>query len=322
MAENEISSLDHNHPLFLQASDAPGLVLIPLTLTGPENYALWSRAMKLALRGKGKLGFVDGSYVKSIYKGALAEQWEKCNAIALSWIGSTVSNKLMPSIVYASNAKKVWANFQERFDRSNLTRIYHLWTAIATLRQGTDSVTSYYSKMKDLWDELDVIAPLASCDCEESRPSVELLKNIRLLQFLMGLNESYGNIRSNILAKRPVIIVNEAYAIVTQEESQRTLGVTNTLKDPLTMLAGKGHEFKPKRSGLICDHCGYKGHLKENCYKIVGYPPDFKSKKKGQNSGGKTYVNSATSEEKHVPMLPTQGNFFTEEQYKQLVNLL
>ncbi|XP_016473358.2 uncharacterized protein LOC107795270 [Nicotiana tabacum] len=176
--------------------------------------------------------------------------------------------------------------------------------------------------MKDLWDELDVITPLASCDCEESRPSVELLKNIRLLQFLMGLNESYSNIQSNVLAKKPVITVNEAYAIVTQEESQRTLGVTDTLKDPLTMLAGKGHEFKPKRPGLICDYCGYKGHLKENCYKIVGYPPDFKSKKKGQNSGSGTYVNNATSEEKHVLMLPTQRNFFTGDQYKQLVNLL
>nr|XP_016479471.1 PREDICTED: uncharacterized protein LOC107800758 [Nicotiana tabacum] len=176
--------------------------------------------------------------------------------------------------------------------------------------------------MKDLLDELDVIAHLASCDCEESRPSVELLKNICLLQFLMGLNERYGNIQSNVLAKRPVITVNDAYAIVTQEESQRTLGVTDTLKDPLTMLAGKGYEYKPKRIGLICDHCGYKGQLKENCYKIVGYPPDFKSKKKEQNSRGKTYVNSATSEEKQVPMLPTQGNFFTEKQYKQLVNLL
>ncbi|XP_075074866.1 uncharacterized protein LOC142162417 [Nicotiana tabacum] len=137
--------------------------------------------MKLAFRGKSKLGFVDGSCVKRMYKGELVEQWEKYNAIVLSWIGSTVSNELMPSIVYASNAKKVWADFQERFDRSNLTRIYHLWTAIVTLRQRTNSVTSYYSKMKDLWDELDVIAPLASCDCEESRPSVELLKNIHLL---------------------------------------------------------------------------------------------------------------------------------------------
>ncbi|XP_070012839.1 uncharacterized protein [Nicotiana sylvestris] len=137
--------------------------------------------MKLAFRGKSKLGFVDGSCVKRMYKGELVEQWEKYNAIVLSWIGSTVSNELMPSIVYASNANKVSADFQERFDRSNLTRIYHLWTAIVTLRQRTNSVTSYYSKMKDLWDELDVIAPLASCDCEESRPSVELLKNIHLL---------------------------------------------------------------------------------------------------------------------------------------------
>ncbi|XP_019238180.1 PREDICTED: uncharacterized protein LOC109218282 [Nicotiana attenuata] len=231
-----------HHSLFLQASDTPRLVLISLKLTGPENYALWSRVMKLALRGKSKLGFVDGSCVKGMYKGELAEQWEKCNAIVLSWIGSTVSNELMPSIVYASNAKKIWADFQERFDRSNPTRIYHLWTAIATLRQGTDLVTSYYSKMKDLLDELDAIAPMASS--------------------------------------------------------------------------------RVKRPGLICDYCGYKGHLKEICYKIVGYPSDFKSKKKGQNSGSRTYVNNATSEEKQVPMLPTQGNFFTEDQYKQLVNLL
>nr|XP_009759202.1 PREDICTED: uncharacterized protein LOC104211777 [Nicotiana sylvestris] len=114
----------------------------------------------------------------------------------------------------------------------------------------------------------------------------------------MGLNKSYGNIRSNVLAKRPAITVTEDYAIVTQKESQRTLGVTYTFKDPLTMLVGKGHEFRPKRPGLVCDYCGYKGHLKENCFKIVGYLSNFKSKKKGQNTGGRTYVNNATTEEK------------------------
>lgn len=125
--------LDHNHPLFLQARDAPGLVLIPIKLTGPENYALWSRTMKLAIRGKEKLGFVDGNYVKSKYRGELAEQWNKCNAIVLSWIG-TISSELMPSIVFASDAKKVWNDFQERFDRLNLTRIYHLLMEIAIMR--------------------------------------------------------------------------------------------------------------------------------------------------------------------------------------------
>ncbi|XP_070021754.1 uncharacterized protein [Nicotiana sylvestris] len=227
MARNEVSSLDHNHPLFLQAKNTPGLVLIPIKLTELENYALCSRATKLALRGKGKLGFVDGSSTKRRYRGELVEQWEKYNMIVLSWIGSTVSNKLMPGIVYASDARKVLNNFPERFDRSNLTRIYHLWAEIATMRQGTNSVTSYYTKMKDLWDELD-------------------------------------------------------------EESSRTLCVVDTHRDPLTMLPEKTQGFKPKSTGLIYEHCGYKSHLKENCYKIVEYPQDFKSKKKAGQFGGNT----------------------------------
>ncbi|XP_070007998.1 uncharacterized protein LOC142165223 [Nicotiana tabacum] len=244
MAGNEVTSLDHNHPLHLQPGDSPGLNLIQLKLTGPNKYALWSRAMKLALRGKGKLGFVDGTCVKIMYKGELAEQWEKYNVIVLSWIGSTVAEELMASIVYASNAKKVWSEFEERFDRSNLTRIFHLWTEIPTLKQETESVTSYYSKMKNCWDELDVLTPLPSFDCKESLPYVVYLRSQRLLQFLMGLNKS-------------------------TKESQRLLGVVDVNKDPLTMLAGRTYQSpKPKRAGvgIICEHCGYKGHLKENCY--------------------------------------------------------
>nr|XP_009792311.1 PREDICTED: uncharacterized protein LOC104239381 [Nicotiana sylvestris] len=230
-----------------------------------------------------------------MYKGELAEQWEKCNAIVLSWIGSTVAEELTANIVYASNAKKVWSEFEEKFDRSNLTRIFHLWTKIATLRQGTESVTSYYSKMKDCWDELDVLTPLPSCDCEESLPYVVHLRSQRLLQFLMVLNESHSNIRSNLLARRPIMSVNEAYATVSQEESQRLLGVVDVNKEPLTMLVGRTYQSpKPKRPrvGIICEH-SYKRHLKENCYKIVGYPQDFKSKKKGsQTSGFRPYANS------------------------------
>jgi len=137
--------------------------------------------MKLALRGKVKLGFVDGNCTKSKFKGELEELWEKCKAIVLSWIGSTVSANLIPSIVYASNAKKIWDKFKERFDRSNLTRIYYLWAEIANLKQGTDSVTSYYSRMKDLWNELDVMVSLPSYDYEESNAYIDHLKSQRLL---------------------------------------------------------------------------------------------------------------------------------------------
>lgn len=57
----------------------------------------------------------------------------------------------------------------------------------------------------------------------------------------MGLNEIY--VRSNVLLKRPVVTVNKAYAIVIQEESQRTLGIVDTNSDSLTMFAEKRTRF-------------------------------------------------------------------------------
>ncbi|XP_019255193.1 PREDICTED: uncharacterized protein LOC109233785 [Nicotiana attenuata] len=53
--------------------------------------------------------------------------------------------------------------------------------------------------------------------------------------------------------------------------------------------------YKQKRSQVQCEYCHYKGHSKENCYKLVGYPPDFKSKKKGVSGG--QYANQVYSPE-------------------------
>ncbi|KAH0658059.1 hypothetical protein KY289_026807 [Solanum tuberosum] len=76
----------------------------------------------------------------------------------------------------------IWLDFTEIFDRTNLTRIYNLLAEIATLRQGTDTVTTYYSRMKDIWDEVDVSVPLPACDCAESAPYVEQLKSQHILR--------------------------------------------------------------------------------------------------------------------------------------------
>ncbi|OIT27510.1 hypothetical protein A4A49_65019, partial [Nicotiana attenuata] len=118
--------------------------------------------------------------------------------------------------------------------------------------------------------------------------------------------------------------------LVIQEESQRALSVMDMNKEPLTMLAGRGQMMKGKRFGLIYEYYGYEGQQKENCYKIVGYPPDFKSKiKLMQGDGGfKTYANNATvegnssTEGSCSTESQSQGHFFTQEEYKQLVNLL
>lgn len=139
-----------------------------------------------------------------------------------------------------------------------------------------DSVTSYYSKMKDAWNELDIMAPMPHCGCEESRQYIEHLRSQRLLQYVMGLNESYSQIRSSILSKGPATTVNESYAIAAQEETQRTLGVVDGHKEALSLLAGRTQAYRgqnrrsntvqpPKRFDLFCELCGYRNHLKKDC---------------------------------------------------------
>ena len=45
----------------------------------------------------------------------------------------------------------------------------------------------------------------------------------RLMQFLMGLNDSFSAIRSQILLMDPLPAVNKAYSLVLQEENQRLM---------------------------------------------------------------------------------------------------
>ncbi|KAK4720432.1 hypothetical protein R3W88_010665 [Solanum pinnatisectum] len=100
-------SVDHNHPLFINASDTQGSVLISIQLLGSENYSLWSKSLKLVLTGKNKLGFLLGTCRKDMYPASLHPLWDRCNAIALGWIMNIVSKSLVSTVIYGSDAYTV-----------------------------------------------------------------------------------------------------------------------------------------------------------------------------------------------------------------------
>ena len=135
---------------------------------------------------------------------------------------------------------------------------------------------------------------------------------------------------------------------MTQEESQRSLVVVDTHKDPLTMLARRNPGYRQKNPGnyggssenttrgncgglpktaerIHCIHYAYKGHLKDNCNRIVVYPQVFKSMRRSSQQTQQTQpaqfkptahtssnVNSSSSANNQSQ---GSGYFLTEQQY-------
>ncbi|XP_070009293.1 uncharacterized protein LOC142162273 [Nicotiana tabacum] len=218
-----LENLSHNHPLFLHSTDNFGAILISLQLTGSKNYSIWSRAMCIAILGRNKMGFIEGTCKKESYGPNMTDLWESCSAIVLSWIMNCVSKDLLSGVIYSSDACAVWRYLKERFDKVNGSIIFQLHKAIATVNQGTSSIASYYSKLRELWAEYDSLTPIPRCECPKSRDYVTFMRRQKLLQFLMGLNETYEQAREHIMMMELLPIVNKACSMLVEREIQRSI---------------------------------------------------------------------------------------------------
>ncbi|KAF8409906.1 hypothetical protein HHK36_002425 [Tetracentron sinense] len=159
---------DSSNLFSLHHSDNPGTVLVSQHLIG-DNYPTWNRAMSTALNAKNKYCFVDGSIDVPLPTSADFSAWKRCNDMVKSWLLNSLSQEISDSVIYASSAKEIWEDLQERFAQSNVPRIYQLRCDIALCTQESLSVAAYFTKLKTFWDELSSLISIPSCSCGSSK---------------------------------------------------------------------------------------------------------------------------------------------------------
>ena len=111
-------------------------------------------------------------------------------------------------------------------------------------------------------------------------------------QFLMGLDDdSFGHIRSQILALEPLPSLDRIFNLVQQEENHKNLMVNRDDKGDSVAAFAVSHRAKVQTTVVekpTCKHCGRLGHEETQCYEIIGYPPGWGSRGRGRGRGRRT----------------------------------
>ncbi|GJV43556.1 ribonuclease H-like domain-containing protein [Tanacetum coccineum] len=250
-----INTLNDGNPLFLQSNDSSSLSIVNVKLVGAENYKMRATTMKIALKGKSKMGIIDGTCVKKESSVVLSQQWERCNVILLRWILGSLTQELYVGQVYSEIAFEVWTGLKET-----------------------------YAKMDGEFDILTILHACVSegriaCTYDAKSGSANHTQLIRLMHFLMGLNDVYQLIRSTILAMDHLLNVKDAFYVVSREESHRRLhpcSSGNNKSQPAAFVVKTNNNTKNFNSrvntnnnnntnrgpnpNLICKNCGLIGH--------------------------------------------------------------
>ncbi|KAK2968199.1 hypothetical protein RJ640_001031 [Escallonia rubra] len=184
-----------------------------------------------ALTAKNKIGFINGSIEKPSEKDQPTEYalWNQCNSMILSWLTHSVEPDLAKGVIHAKTAYQVWEDFKDQFSQKNAPAIYQIQKSLASFSQGTMSVSTYFTKLKGLWDELDTYRALPTCN--QMKAHDEQREEDRLMQFLMGLHDTYNVVRGqgnrhNTSQQRQRGFQGNAFHVAnTTDSSQSTHGV-------------------------------------------------------------------------------------------------
>lgn len=280
---------DISNAYYVHPNENPSAKLITALLDGQ------AQAMTLVLKMKNKIGFVDCTISKPHEQHPNYSSWKRCNNLIRSWINHPISPDIATSILWPNQASEVWNALRTHFSQGDCVWILQLNNDLYSTKQGDLSVTSYFTKLRILWDKLCNFCPIPTCDATlvGSSKAVQLFKKYRdcdtVLCFLHGLNEPFAFAKSQILMLDPLPSLDQVFSMILQQERQLHVGVlpTPTLltaQAPPNASQGRGKapfkfNFVKQGHARLCTHCNRTNHIIDTCFLKHGFPPGWKSKK-------------------------------------------
>ncbi|KAJ0613771.1 putative transcription factor interactor and regulator CCHC(Zn) family [Helianthus annuus] len=288
-----------------------------------QNYALWTRMIRVAIGGRSKSLLSHLTSNPPDQTSEDYEKWEQEDLLVFSWLIQNIEPILAGNLTEYPTAKTLWDALVVTYNsEKDKLQAFNLHVRANEIKQNDASLESFWISLQGIWGEIERIDPNPMKCPDDIKAYAKIRSEHKLFQFLSALDKKYDPIKREILQWEPLPSVETAYAAVRKETTHQTIlgaahsdtqgigaGLSATESDGLG-LATKGYCRTEKKNGapikkdkslLKCTHCDMRGHTKEQCFKIVGFPNWWSDnhKTKNPNQEGKVATaignNSATS---------------------------
>ena len=151
-----------------QTTESPILQITTQRLNR-QNFLRWSQYVKLFIRGRGKIDYLNGTKQAPKFDDPTYHVWDVENSMILSWLLKSMEPEIDQTNMYLSTTKQLWDAMNETYSYlANSLQVYELKTKIGNTTKGNLFVTSYYNMLKSLWQELDLFYDLEWSCAEDS----------------------------------------------------------------------------------------------------------------------------------------------------------
>ncbi|KAK9070364.1 hypothetical protein SSX86_010766 [Deinandra increscens subsp. villosa] len=290
-----------------------------------QNYALWSRMIRVAIGGKSKALFNHLTTKPPEKTDESYEQWEQDDLTVFSWLIQNIDPEIASNLTEFPTAKTLWEALVITYSSGkDKLQTFDLHVKANEIKQKGMPLENLWIMMQGIWGEIDRRDPNPMTCATDIAAYNKIRTQQKLFQFLNALDHKHDSIKREIIRWDPLPTAEGAYAAVRKETAHQTiLGVTSgetsasqgvaaglvvtgsEEPDGLGLAArgqrrsehGKviGSLSRQDKSKLKCSHCGMMKHTKDQCFKLVGFPDWWNDGHKKQNRTGETDGRRATA---------------------------
>ncbi|XP_071708373.1 uncharacterized protein [Rutidosis leptorrhynchoides] len=202
--------------------------------------------------------------------------------------------------IFSKTAESVWNELKETYDKIDASFTFNLYQKNNSCSQFGQPLSDYYHNLNAMWRQFDDMIKIDDI-VSVNKSFQEHNQFIKRMQFLMGIDDVYVPIRSQILTSDHVPSVKTAFSIISRDKSHRLHTQSPVFNSKTANFDNSNNPTNNKKeyknTPLKCTNCNMLGHNIERCFELIGYPPGYI--KKPFNQGAPRFNSNNCVTDKH-----------------------